>query len=487
MLPLPTEAARAANAAQRESPGAHGTFGLGDAVVLGLSGSGPAQTLAVSLASLVAACHYGGALPVLICFVPMLGIALGYQRLNRWDPNSGATYTWVARTFHPYLGFLAGWMILLYYTLGTSSLTIPAGTYTLELLAPSLVDRPLAVAVAGGAWNILVTLLALKGLKVAARFEWAIVLFQYAVLLTAAIAGILALAHGTAAAAFSWHWFSAEGIGGMRGLMGGLLIACFMYSGWDAAIYINEEAADRAHAPGQAAIASVVILTLCYALCVLGYQAALPPQILEAHAGNALAVVGPALLGKPWGTLMSLAVLTGTLATLQAAIISAARVGFAMARDRVMPGIFRRVDATSGNPWAATALMSLLNLVLLAFALSTSDIGRALANVVSSLGLIAIVFYGLTGAAAVWQGRSQLHRSARDLVLGGLLPGAGAAFMAWVAIEAVRTGATTPAVLAYSAGSIALGAVVALVLHLIARVPFFCSVPPHSSREGNRP
>jgi len=51
----------------------------------------------------------------------------------------------------------------------------------------------------------------------------------------------------------------------------------------------------------------------------------------------------------------------------------------------------------------------------------------------------------------------------------------------------VRTGATTPAVLAYSAGSIALGAVVALVLHLIARVPFFCSVPPHSSREGNRP
>jgi len=131
--------------------------------------------------------------------------------------------------------------------------------------------------------------------------------------------------------------------------------------------------------------------------------------------------------------------------------------------------------------------MSLLNLVLLAFALSTSDIGRALANVVSSLGLIAIVFYGLTGAAAVWQGRSQLHRSARDLVLGGLLPGAGAAFMAWVAIEAVRTGATTPAVLAYSAGSIALGAVVALVLHLIARVPFFCSVPPHSSREGNRP
>ncbi|MBV9724017.1 MAG: APC family permease [Gammaproteobacteria bacterium] len=457
-------------------------LGVGDAVVLGLSGSGPAQTLAVSLASLVAACQYGGALPVLICFVPMLGIALGYQRLNRWDPNAGATYTWVARTLHPYLGFLAGWMILLYYTLGTSSLTIPAGTYTLELLAPSLVERPLAVALAGGAWNILVTLLALKGLKVAARFEWTIVLFQYAILLTVAVAGLLALVHGTAAAPFSWHWFSSEGLGGMRGLMGGILIACFMYSGWDAAIYINEEAADRANAPGQAAIASVVILALCYAICVLGYQAALPRDVLEAHAGNALAVVGPALLGKPWGTLMSLAVLTGTLATLQAAIISAARVGFAMARDRVMPGIFRRIEPGTGNPWAATAVMSLLNLALLALALGTSDVGRALANVVASLGLIAILFYGLTGVAAVWQSRSRLRRSPSDLVLGGLLPGAGAAFMAWVAIEAVRSGATTPAVLAYAAGSIALGTLVALLLHLVARVPFFAGSTPASSQ-----
>ena len=127
---------------------------------------------------MVAACHYGGVVPVLLCFVPMLGIAIGYQRLNRWDPNAGATYTWVARVFHPMLGFLAGWMILLYYTLGTSSLTIPAGTYTLELIAPHLVQNQVAVALAGAAWNIVVTLLALRGLKVAAHFEWLIVIFQ---------------------------------------------------------------------------------------------------------------------------------------------------------------------------------------------------------------------------------------------------------------------------------------------------------------------
>src|SRR3979411_2202240 len=55
---------------------------LGDAIVLGVSSSGPAQTLAVSLASLVAVCRYGGVVPLLGCFVAMLGIGIGYTTPN---------------------------------------------------------------------------------------------------------------------------------------------------------------------------------------------------------------------------------------------------------------------------------------------------------------------------------------------------------------------------------------------------------------------
>ena len=451
--------------------------GLGDAIVIGLSSSGPAQTLAVSLAGLVAASHYGGVVPILICFVPMLGIAIGYQRLNRWNQSSGATYTWVARVFHPYLGFLSGWMILLYYTLGTTSLTIPAGTYTLELLAPGLIDNHVAVALTGGAWNIAVTLLALRGLRFAARFERVIVVFQYVVLLALALAGLFSLARGTAAARFSWDWFTLTGIGGMRGLMSGILIACFMYSGWDAAVYVNEESTDRIESPGRAAIASVVMLALFYSLAVLGLQAVLSPEELERHAGDALAVIGGRLLPGAWGAVTSLVVVSGALATLQAAVISAARVAAAMARDRVMPALFQRVDPVTGNPWAATVVMSLLNLGLLALALATDSVGRALGNVVGSLGLISLMFYGLTAAAAVWQGRSTLTRSTRDWLLGGVLPGFGALFMAWVAIESVHSGATSTAVLSYGLGSVAVGALVATLLHRIGDRAFFRGEP----------
>ena len=450
-------------------------FRGGDAIILGLSSSGPAQTIAVSLAGLVAVSAYGGVVPILLAFVPMLGIAVAYQRLNRWNQNSGATFAWVARVFHPVLGFVSGWMILLYYTLGTSSLTIPAGTYTLELLAPGLVDKPVAVALAGGTWNVLVTLLALKGLKVAARFEWLIVIFQYLVLLLLACAGLAALARGTSAVHFSWSWFTLEGLGGMRGLTSGILIACFMYSGWDAAVYVNEETEDRANAPGRAAIASVVMLALLYAVVTLGLQAVLSREELQAHAGNALALIGERLLPGPWGAITSLVVLSGTLATLQAAVIAAARVARSMAREGVMPSVLLRTDPVTGNPWAATIAMSTINLALLAAALVTDSIGSALNTVVSSLGLISVLFYGLTAAAAVWQQRARLRRGGADLLFGGLLPGFGALFMLGVVVASIVSGATPPAVLGYGLGSVAVGAAIALALKQSGRMRFFHS------------
>ncbi|HEX3848765.1 MAG TPA: APC family permease, partial [Steroidobacteraceae bacterium] len=396
-----------------------------------------------------------------------------YQRLNRWDQSAGATYTWVARVFHPYLGFLAGWMILLYYTLGTTTLTIPAGVYTVDLIAPSLIDNHWAIFAAGAFWNALITALAILGLRLVARFEWLTVVFQYTVLLIVAVVALRALAHGRTAAGFSWSWFSWTSLGGMKGLIGGILIACFMYSGWDASIYVNEETADRANNPGKAALASVVMLALVYSAVTFAFQSVLSAPDMQAHAGNVLSAVSGRLLGKPWDSIMSLVVLTGTLATLQAAIVSAARVGRAMSRDRVMPAFFQRV--TRGGPWAATLTMGAINLALLGLALGTSGIAAALSNAASSLGLISLMFYGLTAAAALWQQRGALLDSRANLLLGGLLPLLGVLFSAWVTVESLLTGAVSSTVMLYGFGSLVAGAAVALILHRCMHIDFFDS------------
>jgi amino acid transporter len=181
------------------------------------------------------------------------------------------------------------------------------------------------------------------------------------------------------------------------------------------------------------------------------------------------------LLHKPWDSVMALVVLTGTLATLQASVVSAARVGLAMSRDSVMPRFFQRLSAGSASPWAATLTMSAVNVILLALALGTSSIAAALTNAASSLGLISIVFYGITAAAALWQQRATLMSSAGDFILGGLLPLVGVAFSLWVLIEALSTGAVTVTVMLYGLGSILVGAAVAVFLHRFKGVRFFDS------------
>ena len=47
----------------------------------------------------------------------------------------------------------------------------------------------------------------------------------------------------------------------------------FIYWGWDTAVSVNEETADKARTPGRAAIISTVMLLVSYALVIFAVQA----------------------------------------------------------------------------------------------------------------------------------------------------------------------------------------------------------------------
>jgi amino acid transporter len=449
------------------------TLSLCDAIVLGLASSAPAQTMAVALPALVAAIGYAALLPIACAFVPMLGIALAYQRLNRWDQSAGATYTWVSRALHPYLGFVAGWVILMYYTLGTTGMTLPAGTYTLQLIAPGLANNKLAAVAVGSLWNLTVTFLLLAGIEVAARFQRALAVFEYSVLFFFAVLGIKALLSGHAAASVTPAWFGISGAIKTKEFVAGILIAVFMYSGWDAAIYVNEETKNKEANPGRAAVSSVVILLFVYSLITFAYQGILDPAGLQNSAGNALAVIAQRLLPGPGSLLLSVVVLLGTVACLQVAIVSASRLGFAMAEDRVMPSFFKIVHPRTGSPWAVTLFMGGINLVFLMLtAFEAGGTREMLSNIAGSLGIIASLFYALTAIAAVWQYRGVLFENVGNFVLGGLWPALGAIFLLLVVIEAVLTGAVSPVVLWSGLGASAMALPIALGIRYVGKVPF---------------
>ena len=49
---------------------------------------------------------------MILAFVPMLFISIGYQELNKADPDCGTTFTWATRAFGPKTGWLGGWGII---------------------------------------------------------------------------------------------------------------------------------------------------------------------------------------------------------------------------------------------------------------------------------------------------------------------------------------------------------------------------------------
>ena len=426
---------------------------IGDVVILSMASSGPTQSIAVTLAVLLATVGYASFLPIVICLIPMLGIAIGYQRLNAWQRSAGATYSWVGRALNPHAGFFGGWIMLMYYCVGTTSLTVPLGTYLLTFFSTTLPNNVYAVAAVGSGFDILVLVIAALGIQLSARFSWGWAIFEYGLLVGFSIAALVGIyghsLHHTVH--ISSSWFTISGAGGFSALVSGCLLAIFLYSGWDTAAYVSEEA--KGKQAGRAGVASVLILFVIYAGVILCLQGVAPNSAMQNNAANILAYVGNLIGGGGWENVMIVAVLGGTLASLLAAIVSAGRISFAMGRDRTFPRWFANVNPRFRTPWNATILFGLLNIVFLWGTTLIGSIGKALSDIVSTLGLIAAIFYLLTASAAVWYYRRTIMSSASDFFLGGFLPGLGAAFMLFVIIYTLEQGCSTGSSSASGSGS----------------------------------
>jgi hypothetical protein len=101
------------------------------------------------------------------------------------------------------------------------------------------------------------------------------------------------------------------------------------------------------------------------------------------------------------------------------------------------------------------------------------SIGKALADIVSTLGLIAAIFYLLTASAAVWFYRRTIMTSASNFFLGGFLPGLGAAFMLFVIIYTLQQGSLNGVQLGFGFGLAAVGLVLSFVSQYVGKSRFY--------------
>ncbi|WP_405608475.1 APC family permease [Streptomyces sp. NBC_00076] len=426
-----------------------GTF---DTVVMAVAGSAPAYSLAATTAVLVGAVGLASPAALLYCAIPMLGIALAFSYLGRIDVNAGASYSWVGRTLHPFLGFISGWALVISATIFMVAGSLPAGSMTLALFDDGLADDTGLSTAIGGLWFLVMVLVVLGGARLTVRAQLVMSGVELAVL---ALFVVLAFFHSQHALAFDWSWLGFSHFDGVGGFASGALIAAFYYWGWDVTSNLSEETRNSRRTTGLAGLIGVGIVFLLFEVFTIAVNVILSSQQIEGNDANVLAVLGDEIWPGWGGKLLIVAVMLSTIATLETTLIQVTRSLFAMGRDRTMPSALGRVHPRWNTPWVAIVVVGTVALGMLVASNALGTVGDILSDAISAIGLQIAVYYGLAGLAVVVAYRRMLLKSVSNFVFGGLWPLLGALFMFWVFVESL--GELSAAAITIGIGGLAVG------------------------------
>lgn len=412
-----------------------GALGLLSSVVIGLASTAPAYSLAATLGFVVIALEGGTQAPaiMLVAFIPMLCIAYAYSEMNKEVPDCGTTFTWASKAFGPRSGWMGGWGIIVADVIVMANLAAIAGSYGFLLIgADGLADNKWAVVFAGCLWIAVMTAICYIGIEISAKLQYALLGVEIVVLSIFSVVAI-AKSYGSGAPAGSIHpglsWFNPFEINTLSGFTEGILLAIFIYWGWDTAVSINEETADAERTPGRAAIISTIVLVGTYLLVTTAAQAYAGTGSTgrglgnEEHADDVLSELGKAVLGTGMGKVLIFMVLTSAAASTLTTILPTARTTLSMAAFRAAPKRFAKIHPRFLTPTWSTVVMGLISIAFYAGLSAVSD--SVLQDSILSIGLAISFYYGLTGFACAWWYRKRLTGSARDFFLRGVLPLAG--------------------------------------------------------------
>ncbi len=430
-----------------------GALGFVSNVVIGVASTAPAYSLAVSLGVVAAAVGLASPAIMWLAFLPMLAIAISYYYLNRANPDCGTSFTWVTSAMGPHVGWMTGWAIIAADVIVMASLAEVAATYTFSMLGIDMTNPlipltvgsqtiDLAVMGLGIAFVAAMTWICYRGVELSARTQVVLLTLELVALGVFAVVALVrvAVAPPEGAAAFSLSWLNplsivdADGAFDSSALAAGMLVALFLYWGWDTTATVNEESANPTESPGRATIVSTVILVLTYVLVTIAVQAwAGVARLAAAGESDVFSTIANEVLGSPLDKIVILAVLTSTAASTQTTILPTARTAFSMGARGALPKMWANVHPTFQSPTNATVWMGVLSVVFyIAIKLVSSDV---YADALWALGMMIAFYYGLTGFASAIFYRHVLLRSVKNLLFMGVVPVLGGVVLAWAFVR----------------------------------------------------
>lgn len=287
-------------------------------------------------------------LPFVVSGVVALCAALSVSELAAAMPSSGGSYFFISRAMGGLLGSIVGWGSIIALVFDGSFVFVAAGEYFNELVPinPTIVAALLCVLIA--AVNIVST-------KITGKLENALVMVKMSLLVLFVIAGLFFIKTGHFKPLFTGSTSSFLGATGM---------IFITYLGLAKASAVAEEVRNPARDLPLGIISSVVSVVILYTLVLVVTNGILSVDVL---AGSVTPISDAArvIAGQAGVTLAVFAGLASASSSGNAAVLSASRYPFAMARDNLMPRKLIKINDRLNTPIRSIILVSALMILLI--------------------------------------------------------------------------------------------------------------------------
>jgi basic amino acid/polyamine antiporter, APA family len=314
--------------------------------------------------------------------------ALTYAELGAMMPQAGGVYVYIRDAFGRLPAFLFGWMLFTVIApASVATLAVGSMAYLRELVALS--DNG-ARAIALG-MIVLLAILNIRGTRESAHVQdWATALKIAAIVIMSV--GLLVVSAGTHVAPTA----VAAPIPGAPGLLSGIGIATvavlWAYEGWTYVTFSAGETVDPQRTfPRGIAIGTGLLIAL-YLMANIGYLAMLGPAAV-AHSDRVASEAVRAAFGPTAGRIIALVVLISMFSAVNAILLTAPRVFYAMARDGLFFSKLAEVHPRLGTPAIAIGATAAWSMVLAA--------SGTYVELLTYVVFTAWIFYGL-GATTVF-------------------------------------------------------------------------------------
>ena len=429
-----------------------GALGMATSLILAVASAAPAYSLAATLAFIVAYVGFQAPAIVIVAFIPILFVSFGYAALNRRDPDCGTIFTWASRTLGPRIGFMGGWAIIASFILVMGSLAQVAGQYAFILFGAEGIGADAAspwVLLVGLGWIALMTAVCYRGIEVAAAVQRALLFVEFVMLVVFSVVALIRVYAGNAgpgAAHPRLSWLNPFSVGSPSAFVSAMVLMLFIYWGWETALTVNEETADRRRTPGRSATMSTILLLGLYlvaTVAALAFAGIGTDGIGNAdNAGDVFSALGRAAfgdnqVGSALWHLLILMVLTSAAASTETTVLTLGRTMLSMGRQGALPRAFRVVSAKYLVPKTGTLVTGAVGAIVYVIMNFVSH-GQVIGDAVASCGLMIAFYYGLTGITSAWAYRSDWRSSAADLWLRIILPALGGAVLIAAGVWSLR-------------------------------------------------